>query len=82
MNYLISLLPEVVRKIIDFLMVLGEGRSLTGLLVWFRCSWVVPVVLRWYSVGILGCSARVPGNVQLFRHCSGVPGFIVCHPHH
>ena len=46
-------------------------------------------MLRWYSVGILECSAGVPGNVQLFRHCStgvpcspvpcsGVPGFIVC----
>ena len=52
---------------------------------------MVPLVSRWYSVGILGCSAGVPGNVQLFRHCSGVfrcsagvpcsgvPGFIVCH---
>ena len=50
---------------------------------------MVPLVSRWYSVGILGCSAGVPGNVQLFRHCSGVfrcsagvpcsgvPGFIV-----
>ena len=32
----------------------------------------VPLVLRWYSVGILGCFAGVPGNVQLFRQCSGV----------
>ena len=40
--------------------------------VWFRCSGGVPLVLRWYSVDILGCSAGVPGNVQLFSHCSGV----------
>ena len=32
----------------------------------------VLLVLRWYSVCILVCSAGVPGNVQLFRHCSGV----------
>ena len=58
--------------------------------VWLHCSGGVPLVLLWYSFGILGCSAGVPGNVQLFRHfsgvfrssagvpCSGVPGFIVC----
>ena len=32
----------------------------------------VPLVLRWYSVGIMKCPACVLGNVQLFRHCSGV----------
>ena len=32
----------------------------------------IPLVLRWCSVGILECSAGVPGNVQLFRHCSRV----------
>ena len=32
----------------------------------------VPLALRWYSVGILDCSAGVPGSVQLFLHCSGV----------
>ena len=59
--------------------------------VWFLCSGGVPLVLRRYSVDILGCSAGVPVNVKLFRHCSGefrcsagvpcagVPGFIVCH---
>ena len=57
--------------------------------VWFRCSTGVPLVLHWYSVGIMGCFAGVLGNVLLFRHCSGVfrfsdgvpcsgvPGFIV-----
>ena len=75
------------QKIIDCLMVLGELNWFAWTrFVWFRCSWGVPLVLRWYSVGILGCSAGVPGNVQLFRHCSGVlccfsvPSFIVCHP--
>ena len=29
-------------------------------------------MLSWYSVGILGCSTSVPGNVQLFRRCSRV----------
>ena len=58
--------------------------------VWLHYSGGVPLVLRWYSFGVLGCSAGVPGNVQLFRHfsgvfhssagvpCSAVPGFIVC----
>ena len=32
----------------------------------------VPLVLRWYSVGIMKCSACVLGNVQLFPHCSWV----------
>ena len=40
--------------------------------VWFHCSGGVTLVLRGYSVGILGSSAGVPGNVRLLRHCSGV----------
>ena len=32
----------------------------------------VLLVLRWYSVGIMECSAGFPGNVQLLCHCSGV----------
>ena len=28
-----------------------------------------------YFVDILGCSAGVPGNVKLLRHCSGVLRF-------
>ena len=58
--------------------------------VWFHCSGGVPLVLHWYSIGILGCSAGVLGNIQLFHHCSagvpcsaalcsGIPGFIVSH---
>ena len=31
----------------------------------------VPLVLCWYSVGILERSAGVSGNIQLFRHFSG-----------
>ena len=44
----------------------------------------VPLVLRWYSVDILEYSSGVPGNVQLFCHCSrafhcsaGVPCSVV-----
>ena len=40
--------------------------------VWFGRFWGVPLVLRWYSIGILGYSAGVPVNVQLFHHYSGV----------
>ena len=40
--------------------------------VWFCCSGGVPLVLPWYSVGIMECSAGLLGNVQLLRHCSGV----------
>ena len=39
--------------------------------VWFRRSAGAPLVLRRYSVDILGCSAGVHENVQLFRPCSG-----------
>ena len=35
----------------------------------------VPLMLRWYSVGILGCFAGALGNVKLFR---GVPLFRRC----
>ena len=53
-------------------MVLEEGRSLTGLLELMLYGYVVLEVFLWCYVGILGCSTGVPGNVQLFRHCSGV----------
>ena len=39
----------------------------------------VPLMLRWYSVGILGCFAGAPGNVKLFR---GVPLFRRCFVFH
>ena len=32
----------------------------------------IPLVLRWCSVGILGCSSGVPSGFPLFRPCSGV----------
>ena len=60
-----------------------KNTTLVLCFVWFRCSECVPLVLCWYSFGILGCSNGVPSNVQLFHcsagvPCSGIPGFIVC----
>ena len=50
----------------------------------FPLFWGVPLVLRWYAISILGFSAGLPGDVQLFRHSSGmfhffagVPCFVV-----
>ena len=72
--------PWNCQKIIDFLMVLREGRSLTGLLEIVLYDPVVLGVFDWYYVGIplvfwdvllvfqvmFSCSAIVPG-------CSAVP---------
>ena len=57
-------------------MALGVGQSLTGFLELFLYSSIVlggvPYLLHLYSVDVLGCFAGVPGNIQLFRHYSGV----------
>ena len=78
------------QKIIDFLMVLGNGRSLTGFLELVLYGSIVLGVLHLCYVGIPLIFWGVPGNVKLFRHCSGefrysagvpcsgVPGFTVC----
>ena len=67
--------PWTCQKIIDFLMVLREGRSLTGLLEIVLYDPVVLKVFNWYYIGIplvfwdvllvfqvmFSCSAIVPG---------------------
>ena len=84
--------PWNCRKIVDFLMVLGEGRSLTGLLELVLYSSVNLGMFHWCYVGIplIFWSVLLMFRVMLlFRHysgvfccsagvpCSGVPGFIV-----
>ena len=53
-------------------MVLGEGCSLTGLLELALYGSVNLEVFHWFYVGISLVFWGVPGNFQLFRHCSGV----------
>ena len=92
MDYLTSVLPGIVGKSYIFLMVLGEGCSLTGLLELVLYGSVNLGMFHWCYVGIPLIFLGVPLMLRvmlLFCHysgvfrcsagipCSGVPGFIV-----